>query len=136
MCKYGDIIRIENYITEDGVNMRRHSFIVIDDENGVISGCSYDFIANVMSSLKNETHKKKKMRFQENILITADDRDCAPENGKEAYIKADQLYYFKKDCIDYTIMGTANEDIMETIMDVIEELDKKDRIKINLKNIE
>lgn len=136
MCKVGDIIRINNYITEDGVNMTRHSFIVIEDEKGIISGCSYDFIGNVMSSIKDEKQKEKKLRYIENILITADDRNCVPENGKEAFIKADQFYYFDKSRIEYTVMGTASDEIIDTIMEVVDVLDEKDLIKINLKNIE
>ena len=134
MCAVGDIIRIESYISEDGVDMSRHSFIVIDDESSTISGYSYDFIANVMSSFKSEEHKEKKLRYLENVLITEEDRDCNPENGKEAYVKADQLYYFDKSKINYTVMGTATDEIMNTIYDVIEILDKQDKIKINIRN--
>lgn len=136
MCKVGDIIRIDNYITEDGVNMTKHSFVVIDDQKGVISGCSYDFIGNAMSSIKSEEHKSKKLKYLENILITQEDRNCNPENGKEAFIKADQFYYFDKSKISYTLMGTASEEIMETIFDVIETLDEEDKIRINIRNIE
>ncbi len=135
MCRTGDIIKIEKYITEDGVDMGKHSFIVIDDEHGTINGFSYDFIANVMSSIKNEKHKEKKLRYIENLLITQDDRECNPENGKEAYIKADQFYYFDKDKISYKIVGTATDDIMNTLYDIIEILDRKDLIKINTKNL-
>ncbi len=136
MCKIGDIIRIEKYVTEDGVDMTRHSFIVVDEDGGEISGCSYDFVANVMSSIKNESHKEKKLRYIENLLITADDRECSPENGKEAFIKADQLYYFSKSCIEYTVMGQATDEIMDTLFDLIKLLDEKGMIKINIKNIE
>ena len=96
MCRRGDIIRINSYISEDGMEMKRHSFIVIEDEGGTISGLSYDLVASVMSSIKDERHKQKKLKYIENILITQNDRSGNPENGKEAFIKADQLYYFKK----------------------------------------
>lgn len=55
MCAVGDIIRIDSYISEDGVDMSRHSFIVIDDESSTISGYSYDFISNEMK----DTHFKR-----------------------------------------------------------------------------
>lgn len=135
MCKLGDIIRVNSYMSEDGVIMGRHSFIVIEDEKGTISGLSYDFIASVMSSIKDENHKRKKLKYIENILITQNDRSCEPENGKEAFIKADQLYYFKKDKITYTVMGYATDEIMNAIYEIIEVLDKQDKLKINIKNI-
>lgn len=46
MCKYGDIIVIDKYKTEDGFDMSRHSFIVVDDREGIIKGFSYDIIAS------------------------------------------------------------------------------------------
>lgn len=55
MCRIGDIIYIKRYITEDGIDIGSHSFVVIEDEKGRIGILEYDFIANVMSSLKNET---------------------------------------------------------------------------------
>ena len=135
MCKLGDIIRVNSYMSDDGFIMGRHSFIVIEDEKGTISGLSYDFIASVMSSIKDENHKRKKLKYIENILITQNDRSCEPENGKEAFIKADQLYYFKKDKITYTVMGYATDEIMNAIYEIIEVLDKQDKLKINIKNI-
>ncbi len=135
MCRRGDIIRINSYISEDGIEMKRHSFIVIEDEGGTISGLSYDLVASVMSSIKDERHKQKKLKYIENILITQNDRSCNPENGKEAFIKADQLYYFKKNKIKYTVMGYATDEIMDTIYEIIEILDKDDKLKINIKNI-
>ena len=46
MCKYGDIIVIDKYKTEDGFDMSRHSFIVVNDREGIIKGFSYDIIAS------------------------------------------------------------------------------------------
>ncbi len=135
MCRRGDIIRINSYISEDGIEMSRHSFIVIEDEGGTISGLSYDLVASVMSSIKNERHKQKKLKYIENILITQNDRSCSPENGREAFIKADQLYYFKKSKITYTVMGYATDAIMDTIYEIIEILDKDEKLKVNIKNI-
>ena len=92
-------------------------------------------IRPVISSIKDERHKQKKLKYIENILITQNDRSCNPENGKEAFIKADQLYYFKKNKIKYTVMGYATDEIMDTIYEIIEILDKDDKLKINIKNI-
>ncbi len=52
MCKVGDIILVHDYIS-NGVPLQKHSFIVIDDHNGEIRGLEYDWICNVLSSIKN-----------------------------------------------------------------------------------
>lgn len=58
VCKVGDIILIRNY-QSNGVNLGQHSFVVLSDESGQISGLSYDIICNVMSSFKNEEQREK-----------------------------------------------------------------------------
>lgn len=73
------------------------------------------FIAGVMSGIKNEKHKQKKLKYIESIFITQADRSWVSENGKEAFIKADQLYSFKKKQITYTVMGYAPDEITDTI---------------------
>jgi len=69
MCKIGDIIVIEKYIGEDGKMIHRHSFVVISDKEGYIEGLKYDLVTNVMSSFKNEKHKKKKLKYKQNVKI-------------------------------------------------------------------
>ena len=59
MCKLGDIIVVNNYKGEDGKEIRKHSFVVIDDESGTIAGLEYSFVASVISSFKNVALKKK-----------------------------------------------------------------------------
>ena len=41
----------------------------------------------------------------------------------------------KKNKIKYTVMGYATDEIMDTIYEIIEILDKDDKLKINIKNI-
>lgn len=43
MCQNGDIILIERYMFH-GQLMRRHSFIVINNDGGRICGLNYDLI--------------------------------------------------------------------------------------------
>lgn len=40
MCKVRDIILVEKY-KDRGIDLSRHSFVVIDDEDGEISGIPY-----------------------------------------------------------------------------------------------
>lgn len=56
MCKLGDIIVVNRYVGDDGKNINKHSFVVINDKPGFIEGLHYDFISNVMSSFKSEKH--------------------------------------------------------------------------------
>lgn len=59
MCKIGDIIVVKKYIGDDGkVIDKQHSFVVIDDNADCVGGISYDLVTNVMSSFKDEEHKK------------------------------------------------------------------------------
>lgn len=59
MCKIGDIILVEKY-KDRGKTLGRHSFVVIDDQDGEIHGLPYDMICNVFSSFKDEEQKKRK----------------------------------------------------------------------------
>ena len=100
MCQIGDIIVIEKY-KHEGVNIKKHSFVVIDDENGIIQGLPYDFVANVLSSFKDDKQRKRKLSYPGNFPISHNDTDTNPDDGKDGFVKADQLYYFSKDKIDY-----------------------------------
>lgn len=127
MCKVGDIILIRNYESEE-VKLGQHSFIVISDEPGEIRGLSYDdIICNVMSSFKNEEQRKKKLKFSGNFSISHDDSKIKNNNGIDGFdgfVKAEQLYYFKKDKMDYIVIGKIKEDIFNLLLDFIEtELD-------------
>jgi hypothetical protein len=118
MCKVGDIILINDY-KDRGTKIGRHSFVVVSDENGKIQGLSYDMICNVFSSFKSEEHKKKKMKYPGNFPIANEDTCTNPDNGKDGYIKTDQLYFFNKNKINYTIIGAIQPEVMNLILDFI-----------------
>lgn len=120
MCKVGDIILVDNYQSE-GKALGKHSFIIISDENGKIEGIDYDFICNVMSSIKSETQKQKKLSYPGNFLISNDDTITNPNNGKDGYVKTDQLYYFSKDKLSYQVIGSVKKEIMELLLEFINE---------------
>lgn len=120
MCKIGDIILIRKY--KDGKNqLGTHSFIVIDDRKGVIEGLPYDMICNVLSSFKDEEQRKRKLGYDGNFPISHDDTITNPDNGNNGYVKADQLYYFKKDKIDYQVIGNILPDILNLLFEFISE---------------
>ena len=136
MCKIGDIIVIEKYIGEDGKMIYRHSFVVINDKKGYIEGLKYDLVTNVMSSFKNEMHKKKKLKYKQNIeIIDKNILSNRKTNGKTGYIKADQLIYFNKKKIDYYVLGHISDELLNELLTVIEFLSKKKRIKIVTNNL-
>lgn len=120
MCKVGDIILVHDYIS-NGVPLQKHSFIVIDDHNGEIHGLEYDWICNVLSSIKNNTQRTRKLSYPGNFEIKSNDMITSPHNGKDAYIKADQLYFFKKDKLNYRVIGQVTESALNDILQFIED---------------
>lgn len=122
MCKIGDIILVDNY-KDNGRNLNKHSFIVIEDENGTIEGVPYDFICNVMSSFKNDEQKLRKLRYPGNFPISHNDTVTDPHNNRDGFVKTDQLYYFKKDNINFKVIGNVIPEVLDMIFDFIENSD-------------
>ena len=120
MCKIGDIIVIDRY-TSQGMRLSRHSFVVLDDNNGKIQGLPYDFVSLVFSSFKSEEQKKKKMEYPGNFPIVAEDVDVTG-NNRSGYVKAEQFYYFNKSKITYTVIGSMDIDIFNLLLEYIDDL--------------
>lgn len=120
MCKVGDIILINNY-KHGNKNLSHHSFVVMNDEAGKISGLSYDMICNVLSSYKNEEQKKRKLSYPGNFPVVNEDTVTNPDNGKNGFLKTEQLYYFAKDKIEYAVIGYVKPEIFDLIVEYIEE---------------
>lgn len=136
MCKIGDIIVVKKYIGDDGkIVDKQHSFVVIDDNHDKIQGIEYDLVANVMSSFRDEEHRAKKLKYKENVEITSNDIDNEKNNGKTGYIKADQLYYFDKNNIDYYIFAHVDDYLLDELIRIIIELRYENKIKMNTKNL-
>lgn len=135
MCKPGDIIVVRNYISNDGVKLTRHSFVVLSNEKGNIKGMDFDLVASVMSSFKNAQHKQRKLSFIENFYITVDDYNDIQGNDKDGYIKADQLYFFQKNQIDYIKIGKMNSDCFQKLLDLIQLLDKNNKLVYVINNL-
>ena len=123
MCRAGDIIVISNY-KHKNIEINKHSFVVLDDEAGEIQGLDYDFVANVMSSFKNQEQKKWKLsKYPQNFKIEISDRITNPDNKKEGYIKADQFYYFSKENIEYQVIGAMTESKFRELIEFINNLE-------------
>ena len=129
MCKLGDIIVVKEFQDEEGIKVPKHSFVVINDEKDFIEGLKYDFVSNMMCSFHNEEHKNKKLRFEENLEIKEELIEGKNINSKEGYIKADQLYYFDKNNIDYTVIAHMDAELLDELLQLILILHDKGKLK-------
>lgn len=134
MCKLGDIIVVKNYIGNDGENVGRHSFIVINDEKGTIIGLDYDIVAVVISSFKNKKQKKKKLSYDGNFEL---DNNSMNEITlkKESYVKIDKLFYFNKKKTEYYILATLKPEILEKLLKAILLLHNANKIEQIIDNL-
>lgn len=136
MCKVGDIIVIKEFKNEIGEPVKKHSFVVISDESNSIGGLNYDFISNMLCSFHDNNHRNKKLRYEENLEVKTKLKSKNKTNNKSGFIKADQLYYFDKDKIEYYILGHLSKQLLDELMSLIFSLDKKEKLKIITTNIE
>ncbi len=122
MCKKGDIILVRKY-RDGNYDLGRHSFVVIEDEGGRVCGLTYDLVALVMSSFKDEEQRKKKLRYPGNFEVEPADKDMQPwANDKSGYIKAEQFYYFDKSKLDFSVIGALTDAAWEALVEHIESL--------------
>ena len=121
MCQVGDIILITSY-KSNNVTLNRHSFVVLSVDDGKIEGMDYNLACCVMSSFKDEEHKRKKLdNYPGNFPLTFDDSDIINNNGKDGYLKTDQLYLFDRNAISFKVIGNILPDIFDLILEFIEE---------------
>jgi len=132
MCKVGDIIVVEKYI-DDGKTLSRHSFVVLNDEYGEIQGLDYDIVCNVISSFKDEEQKRRKLQFQGNFPIKAEDKNITnSKRNVDGYIKAEQIYYFSKEKTNYVVIGNLSIEVFNSLIQFIQELKEIREITCNL----
>ena len=129
MCKLGDIIFVESYLGENKEEINRHSFIVISDEPSMIQGLAYDLVTTVISSFKGKQHKKEKLSYKGNKEIKSfikNEREVSMK--KDSYIKADKLFYFKKEKLKYYVFGRISDDLLEELFELIIELREESKL--------
>lgn len=127
MCKVGDIILVNNYKHGDIV-LSKHSFVVLDTDGGEIYGMEYDMVCNVMSSFYSQEQEEKKLSYSGNFGVKSNEMNTKPHNGKNAYIKANQMYYFKQDQIQFRVIGNLEPETMETLVGYINELAEAEQV--------
>ncbi len=136
MCKLGDIVIIKEFKNEVGQLVKKHSFVVINDEHNRIEGMNYDFVANMICSFHNDEHKTRKLRYKENLRVIEKMVNSENTNGREGFIKADQLYYFDKCKIDYYVFGYLNKDLLDDLLQLILLLSEEGKLKYVTSNLE
>ena len=122
MCTVGDIILVKSYQHKEHT-LSRHSFVVLSVEAATIGGLDYDFVCNVLSSFKDEQQRIKKLSYPGNFEITHGDGTVLKGNTNDGYVKAEQLYYFNKQKIDYSVIGKLHADVFNRLVEFINSLD-------------
>ncbi len=128
MCKVGDIILLEKY-NHKSSEVDRHSFIVLSTKNGQIGGLEYNLTCNVLSSLKNEKQKKKKLSYPGNFEIKNKDEKVIDGNSNDGYVKAEQIYYFDTSITEFRVIGMVTPEFFNDLIEFINNL------KIDLEHI-
>ena len=125
MCKLGDIIVIDKFKDKDGKIIPKHSFVVINDEPDFIEGFEYDFISNVMCSFHDDEHKEHKLKIKSNLEVKPEQINGKKLNNKGGYIRADDLFYFKKNKIKYKVIAHMNDELLDELVQLIIKLHEK-----------
>lgn len=131
MCQTGDIILVKHY-RQNNIDLSKHSFIVLNNENGQIEGWDYNLVCNVVSSFHDEEHKKHKLSFPGNKEIHPDDEIIENGHHREGYVKADQIFYFDSSLIEFDIIGHVTVSFFKELLDFIESLDEVVEVVDNL----
>ena len=135
MCKIGDILVVYNPAV-DNKPIGQHSFIVLDDTNGIVSVFEYDFISLLLTSYRNgdEIRKEKLSNREGNLHIAKDDKlfddDKHKKDNRNSFVEADNLFYFSKEKISFKKIGELAPDVFNIIIDFIHELNERG-IKFN-----
>lgn len=125
MCRIGDIILV-NPLKGHGRNIGKHSFVVIDDNEGNIRGLDFNMVGLIMSSMDTEEKRKKLMKYPANLPLSSDEQIIEGNgNGKDACVKADQFYYFNKSTCKYRVLGNLDSEVFNLLIEFINELADK-----------
>lgn len=137
MCKVGDIIVVNKYIAENGKEVGQHSFIVIDDNPDSIQGLDYTMVTTVISSFKSEEQKRKKLSYPGNVEVMEFEKNGKTKRfAKPSYIKADKLFYFDKNKLDYYVFGRISDDLLDELIKIIIALSNVNKLEAVYDNLQ
>lgn len=118
--------------------------MVLNNQFGTVTGIEigldlelkFDLVTTVMSSIKNEEHKNKiESYYPKDMIVEFSDAQISNGNKKDGFIKANQLYYFQRDNIDYFRIGKLNENTLSKLLDLIELNEQNGELIANYNNI-
>lgn len=136
MCKIGDIIYINKYIGDDGVEVGRHTFVVLSENEDVIEGLTFDLVTTPMSSIKNKKQRDKVKKDEKLMIIRTNDQNGMPTSKyEESFIKAHLMYYFERKNIEYQNLGSLNVETFIALQKKLYELDTKKEIENVIENL-
>ena len=136
MCKLGDVIVIKEFKNENGDIVPKHSFVVINDEPDYVEGFKYDFVANMLCSFHDDNHKKRKLKYKQNLPVKEQKVNGEKINNKEGYIKSDQLYYFDKKKIEYKVIAHMEAELLDKLVQLILQLKEENLLNPIYTNID
>lgn len=90
----------------------------------------------MLCSFHNERHKRKKLKYKENLPVKEQRITGKRINNKKGYIKADQLYYFDKNNIEYKLIAHMDDSLLNELIKLIINLQKQNILKPIITNIE
>ncbi len=135
MCKLGDIIVVKEFKDQKGITVPKHSFVVINDEPDYIEGFEYDFVSNIMCSFHDEKQKKHKLSIEGNLEIKPEQIHGQNINSKGGYIRADELFYFKKAKIEYKVIAHMDDELLDELVQLIIKLHDKHKERNVITNL-
>ncbi len=101
---------------------------MINDDPDSIQGLPFDIVTTVISSFKSEEQRKKKLKYKGNIEIDEYEKNGTRVFDKPSYIKADKLFYFNKEKLDYYVFGRITDDLLDELIKIIIELSNSNQI--------
>ncbi len=94
-------------------------------------------VTTVISSFKSEKQRKKKLSYMENVEVVEFNKNCKTKKfAKPSYIKADKLFYFDKNKLDYYVFGRSSDDLLVELIKIIIFLSKADKFVVVNDNLQ
>ena len=88
-----------------------------------------------MCSFHSENHKKRKLKIKSNLEIVSNKIKGRNVNNKNGYIRADDLFYFKKDKIEYKVIGRLSDDMLDKLIKLVISLNIENKTKDTITNL-
>ena len=88
-----------------------------------------------MCSFHSKNHKKRKLKIKSNLEIAPNKIKGRNVNSKTGYIRADDLFYFNKDKIEYKVIGRLSDDMLDKLIKLVISLNIENKTKDTITNL-